>query len=203
MEDLEKLYRRHASAVLRFAWGLCGDRSRAEDIVSETFERILTRAPRIETQTALAYLMAVARNLFLTGQNRRRREVPLPEGMPAPESDPADRLADQARLEIVLRALRNLPEGERAGEASPDSRSIVETYLAGDDAFASTLRESDRLQTAVPRLRLSPDAERRLLDDARGRARMKLLIMGGAIGLVGFVAVVALGGALLLALRGF
>ena len=60
MDEIEKLYRKHASAVLRFAWGLCGDRGAAEDVVSETFMRILTRVPRIETRTALGYLLAVA-----------------------------------------------------------------------------------------------------------------------------------------------
>jgi RNA polymerase sigma-70 factor (ECF subfamily) len=114
MNDFETLYRQHAAAVLRFAWGLCGDRSSAEDILSETFVRLLTRAPRIETQTALAYLLAVARNIYLTGWRRRRREVPLPVELPAPEHDPASRLDDQARLETVLKSLRDLPEGERA-----------------------------------------------------------------------------------------
>ncbi len=61
MEQFETIYRRHASAVFRFAWGLCGNRSCAEDLVSETFVRLLTKAPRIRTRTALAYLLAVAR----------------------------------------------------------------------------------------------------------------------------------------------
>lgn len=113
MNEIETLYRRHAPAVLRFAWGLCGDRSRAEDIVSETFVRILTRAPRIETQTALAYLLAVARNVFLRG-HARRREVPLPDEVRAPETDPNVGLDGRADLESVLRALHDLPEGERA-----------------------------------------------------------------------------------------
>jgi hypothetical protein len=47
MEEFEALYRRHASAVYRFAWGLCGDRSGAEDLVSETFVRVRTRAPKL------------------------------------------------------------------------------------------------------------------------------------------------------------
>jgi RNA polymerase sigma-70 factor (ECF subfamily) len=114
MNEIESLYRQHASALFRFAWGLCGDRSQAEDIVSETFIRILTRAPRIETQTALAYLLAVARNVFLTGGRVRRREVPLPEEIRAPELDANDRLDNQASLACVLRALRCLPEGERS-----------------------------------------------------------------------------------------
>jgi RNA polymerase sigma-70 factor (ECF subfamily) len=114
MNEFETLYRQHASAVFRFAWGLCGDRSAAEDIVSETFVRLLVRAPRIETRTALAYLLAVARNTYLTGRRRRRREVPLPAEILDPAQDPADSLDDQERLEAVLQALGSLPEGERA-----------------------------------------------------------------------------------------
>jgi len=114
MNDFEMLYRQYASAVFRFAWGLCGDRSTAEDIVSETFVRLLTKAPRIETRTALAYLLAVARNTYLTGQRKRPREVPLPEQLPTLACDPVVRLDDQARLEVVLQALGSLPEGEKA-----------------------------------------------------------------------------------------
>jgi len=114
MDEFETLYRTHAAAVLRFAWGLCGDRSQAEDIVSETFVRVLTRAPRIETRTALAYLLTIARNTYLSGQRRRRREVPLPEDLAAPDQDPAGRLHDADRLAATLCALRELPEGERA-----------------------------------------------------------------------------------------
>jgi ferric-dicitrate binding protein FerR (iron transport regulator) len=91
----------------------------------------------------------------------------------------------------------------RSGDATADSRALVDAYLAEDGSFVSTLQEGERLTGAMPALRLSPDAERRLLDDARGRARMKLLVVGGAIALVGFLALVALGGALLLAARGF
>jgi RNA polymerase sigma-70 factor (ECF subfamily) len=114
MNEFEELYRQHASAVFRFALGLCGERSQAEDLVSETFVRVLTRAPRIQTQTALAYFLVVARNIYLTDQRRRRREVPLPEEISAKEGDPGTRLDDQTRLDAVLEALRHLPEGERA-----------------------------------------------------------------------------------------
>jgi len=114
VDEIEVLYRRHAPAVLRFAWGLCGDRSRAEDIVSETFVRILTRAPRIETKTALAYLLAVARNVFLSGGRARRPEVPLPDEVQSHAVDPAASLDERADLCPVRRALADLPEGERA-----------------------------------------------------------------------------------------
>jgi len=114
MDDIITLYRRHASAVFRFAWGLTGDRSAAEDLVSETFTRLLTRAPRIETRTALAYLLAIARNAYLSRRRRRRREVPLVEEFRDPGNDLVSRLDDQARLASVLSAVRDLPESERA-----------------------------------------------------------------------------------------
>lgn len=114
MKAFETLYRMHASAVFRFAWGLCGDRAQAEDIVSETFVRVLTRAPRIESRTALAYLLTIARNTYLSGQRRRKREVPLPEDLPAPDNDPTGRLHNEDRLAATLSALSDLPEGERA-----------------------------------------------------------------------------------------
>ena len=61
MNDFETLYRQHASALLRFAWGLSGDRSTAEDRVSETFVRLLTRAPRLEARTALGISPSAAK----------------------------------------------------------------------------------------------------------------------------------------------
>jgi len=114
MDQIEEIYRRHASALFRFAWGLCGDRTCAEDLVSETFVRLLTRAPKIRTQTALAYLLAIARNTYLTSKHRHRHEVSLAEDIPASGQDPGQRLDDQARLKVVLETLGKLPEGERA-----------------------------------------------------------------------------------------
>jgi len=114
MNEIETLYRQHASALFRFALGLCGNKSQAEDVVSETFVRILTRAPHIETQTALGYLLAVARNVFITEGRVRRREVPLPEEIRAPDHDPIGLLDNQIHLASVVRAIRCLPEGERA-----------------------------------------------------------------------------------------
>ena len=74
---LEELYRRHAQAVFRFAYGLARDRSQAEDIVAETFARILTRAEGIESRTARAYLFATARNVFLDGRRSAARQARL------------------------------------------------------------------------------------------------------------------------------
>lgn len=91
----------------------------------------------------------------------------------------------------------------RSGEASGDSKKLVDAYLATDSDFAATLKESEMLPGAMPNIRLSPEAERRLLDDAQSRARWKLIVIGGAIGLIFLILLGALGGALMLGLRTF
>lgn len=65
-------------------------------------------------QTALAYLLVIARNTYLSRLRRRRREVPFPEEMQAREQNPGGRLDDPLRMQSVIDALDALPEGERA-----------------------------------------------------------------------------------------
>ena len=104
------------------------------------------------------------------------------------------------KMEVTRDVVSDLWSLCRSGEGSADSRTLVNSYLSEDDDFASTLRSSEQLSGVVPAIQLSPDAERRLLDDARKRARTKLLVIGGAIGMVGLVMLVALGGVLMLML---
>ena len=89
----------------------------------------------------------------------------------------------------------------RANEASQDSRRLVDVFLAGDGAFAEQLQRSAELTGAMPALKLSPNAEREMLDQARERARWKLMVVGGGIGLAGLIFLVALIGAMFLTFR--
>ena len=91
----------------------------------------------------------------------------------------------------------------RSGDASAGSRALVDAYLAQDSALAEELRRGDNLAGVMPGFRLSPDAERRLLDDVRQRARTKLLLVGGTIALCGLLAIAAFIGALYFINRGF
>lgn len=104
------------------------------------------------------------------------------------------------KMEVTRDVVSDLWSLCKSGDASADSRALVDAFLSQDSAFASTLRESEKLSAAVPSLRLSPDAERRLLDDARKRARTKLLVIGGAVAVAGLAVLGALGGALILTL---
>lgn len=85
----------------------------------------------------------------------------------------------------------------RAGEASNDSRRLVDEFLAEDADFADILRASEKLLGATPTLRLSPDTERALLDNARQRARNKWLVIGGGVALAGIIMLTALIGVFL------
>jgi RNA polymerase sigma-70 factor (ECF subfamily) len=112
--DLEALYRQHTSAVFRFAYGLCRNRTEAEDIVSETFARVVTQAHKIASTTARSYLLAVARNVFLDARRRKARDADLANGLAPDQPDLMSHLEDRARLAAALKALGSLPEGERA-----------------------------------------------------------------------------------------
>jgi hypothetical protein len=107
------------------------------------------------------------------------------------------------KTEITRDVVSDLWPLYRAGEASRDSKALVDEFLAEDSDFASTLHKSGDLGGAIPPFRLSPEAERRLLDDARGRARNKLMVIGVGIGLAAIIILTALGGALLVGLRTF
>ena len=107
------------------------------------------------------------------------------------------------KIEVTRDVVNDLWPLYRTGEASLDSKTLVDRFLAEDSDFASTLHKSGEVGGAMPPFRLSPEAERRLLDDARSRARNKLMVVGVGIGLAAVVILTALGGALMLGLRTF
>lgn len=106
------------------------------------------------------------------------------------------------KLEVTRNVVSDLWPLYKSGDVSTDSRTLVDAFLAGDPDFAGMLRQSECLPGVLPGIRLSPDAERRLLDDAQRRARTRLLLIGGGMTLAGLLAIGALA-ALLLSAGGF
>jgi RNA polymerase sigma-70 factor (ECF subfamily) len=83
----------HLDRLYRAAWALCGSREDAEDLVQETYARVLARPRFIRNEDDLGYLLRALRNTFL---NRRRSERARLQ--PAPLPDELDLVADpQAR----------------------------------------------------------------------------------------------------------
>jgi RNA polymerase sigma-70 factor (ECF subfamily) len=72
----------HLDRLYRAAWALCGSREDAEDLVQETYARVLGRPRLLRNEDDLGYLLRTLRNTFLTGkrsEGRRLRPAPLPE----------------------------------------------------------------------------------------------------------------------------
>jgi RNA polymerase sigma-70 factor, ECF subfamily len=72
----------HLDRLYRAAWALSGSREDAEDLVQETYARVLARPRLLRNEDDLGYLLRALRNTFLTQkrtESRRLRPGPLPE----------------------------------------------------------------------------------------------------------------------------
>src|SRR5579875_969181 len=72
----------HLDRLYRAAWGLCGSREDAEDLVQETYARVLRRPRLLRSDDDLGYLLRVMRNTHFSAHRaarRRPRTEPLPE----------------------------------------------------------------------------------------------------------------------------
>ena len=101
------------------------------------------------------------------------------------------------RLDVTRDVVRDLWMLCRTGDASADSRALVGAFLAEDTELAASLEEGKTMDTIVPHVRLSPDAERRMLDDAAKNARLKLLVIGGSVTLAAVLLFAAFAGVVL------
>ena len=82
----------HLDRLFRAAWALCGSREDAEDLVQETYARVLARPRLLRNEDDLGYLLRALRNTYLTArrtESRRPRTAPMPEGR-----DPVERRPD-------------------------------------------------------------------------------------------------------------
>jgi RNA polymerase sigma-70 factor, ECF subfamily len=125
----EALLGRHRAAVFAFLVRMTGDRARAEDLLQETWLRVVSAAPRWERRARFTtWLYTLARNLAVDearraahrvdGPEARRPDDPEPAG-PAYERAPGDgpepdRAAESARLRpAITAALLALPPEQR------------------------------------------------------------------------------------------
>lgn len=107
---------KHVDRMDRVAWALCGSREDAEDLVQETFARVLAKPRLLTGEDESRYLMRVLHNTFLSGRrdaSRRPRVVVALEDLQL-----LDRHATQApqrALEVgeLYAAITELPERYR------------------------------------------------------------------------------------------
>lgn len=74
----------HIDRLYRAAWSLCGSREEAEDLVQETFARILRRPRFLRSEEDFGYLLRVLRNTFFSQRRaagRRPQTTALPDDL--------------------------------------------------------------------------------------------------------------------------
>jgi len=106
----------HLDRLYRAAWALCGSREDAEDLVQETYARVLARPRVLRREDDLGYLLRALRNTFLNqrrSDSRRLRAVSLPDTLDV-VADPHARQPDAA-LEAgeLYAAIAALPDDFR------------------------------------------------------------------------------------------
>jgi RNA polymerase sigma-70 factor (sigma-E family) len=144
-QTLTELTVRRGAALKRHAFLLCGDDSRAEDLVQEALVRVFSRPLRVPRPGAAeAYVRVTMTNLFIDGARRHTRwtrAAPLLR-TPAVAADPADQVAardamltalsglsPRQRACVVLRYYQDLPVAEVAA-ALGVGEGTVKRYLS-------------------------------------------------------------------------
>jgi RNA polymerase sigma-70 factor (ECF subfamily) len=106
----------HLDRLYRAAWALTGSREDAEDLVQETYARVLARPRFLRGEDDLGYLLRALRNTFLNQkrtERRRLRSDPLPDQLDL-VADPRA-LQPEAALEAgeLYAAIAALPDDYR------------------------------------------------------------------------------------------
>jgi RNA polymerase sigma-70 factor (ECF subfamily) len=168
----EVLLGRHRGPVFSFLVRLSGDRARAEDLVQETWLKVVSAAPRWERRARFTtWLYTIARHLALDEARRaahRRPAADPPGGAPAPEPaapDPApDRAAESALLRPKLEAaLAALPEEQREvfllrEYAGLPFQEIARVTGAPENTVKSRMRYAlEGLRRALEAMGVAPD----------------------------------------------
>jgi RNA polymerase sigma-70 factor, ECF subfamily len=121
----------HIDRLYRAAWALCGSREDAEDLVQETYARVLAKPRLLRKEDDLGYLLRALRNTFLL---RKRTEGRRPRTQPFPEDlEPAGGRSPQVELEAreVFAAIAPLP---------PDFRDVLVAVDVAGLSYDETAR---------------------------------------------------------------
>jgi len=157
----EALYRQSRDDVHAYLSGLLRDRSAAEEVTAQAFERAWRRRRQLDPDrgSPRAWLFGIARNAALDELRRRSRvtEPAEDDPTPAPEVRSADDPADAAVTRTVLRqALEGLSGRERELVAlkyfAGLSNAEIATVIGTSESNAGT-----RLHRVIEKLRRSLD----------------------------------------------
>lgn len=113
----------HVDRLFRAAWALCGDPHDAEDLVQETYARVLARPRLLRHDDDIGYLLRVLRNTYVSRLRQLRRR---PSELPLDEDATAEPTFDLRRPELafevdeLFRAIAALPRDAREAVVAVD-----------------------------------------------------------------------------------
>ncbi|MEX3774070.1 sigma-70 family RNA polymerase sigma factor [Pseudomonas sp. MYb118] len=114
-----QLYLTHRAALLDYAAPIVGCRARAEDVVQEAWLRFNSQDQQLDIRHPASYLYRIVRNLALDLTRRTATERVQPGGdellddLPSSSASPEHEVSSQNELEVIERALAQLPERTR------------------------------------------------------------------------------------------
>jgi RNA polymerase sigma-70 factor (ECF subfamily) len=153
----------HVDRLYRAAWALCGSREDAEDLVQETFARVLSRPRVLHGDDDAYYLMRVLRNTFLTSRrtaSRRPVTVAELEDVITPDPRPMGRPEQAFEVQELYATIAELPENFRLALVAVDVLGLsyreAARALRVREATLTTRLFRARKQVAA---RLSPEQE--------------------------------------------
>jgi RNA polymerase sigma-70 factor (ECF subfamily) len=114
---------KHVDRLYRAAWALCGSREDAEDLVQETFARVLSKPRVLHGDDEVYYLMRVLRNTFLTSlRTASRRPVTVAPLEDVIAADPRPTARPEQALEVreIYSTIATLPEDFRLALVAVD-----------------------------------------------------------------------------------
>ena len=180
----------HVDRLYRAAWGLCGSREDAEDLVQETFAKVLSRPRVIHGDDDLFYLMRVLRNTFLTNRrtaSRRPQTVATLEDVVAADPKPVSRPEQAIEMQEIYATIAELPEDFRMALVAIDVLGLsyreAARALRVREATITTRLFRARKQVAA-RLADEPEPAPQDRDAVRGeaaQARRERLRPGGVL----------------------
>jgi len=111
----------HVARLYRAAYGLCGSRQDAEDLVQDTFERVLRRPRFLRRDEDLVYLLKVLRNTWISSRRGRRQVEISPAGEDIEQVEaPNDPIAQSIEGAAVYEALQELTQPLREALVAVD-----------------------------------------------------------------------------------
>lgn len=128
----------HVDRLYRAAWALCGSREDAEDLVQDTFARVLSKRRMLRGEDDLAYLMSVLRNTFFSSRRTAsRRPVTGASIEDVALADPQPTFQPEQALDVkeLYEAVARLPEDFRLALVAVDILGL--SYREAADALGT------------------------------------------------------------------